>query len=272
MPHSARLASGKHLCAVSAAICTVIATVYALVGASSHVEAREQTLTSAALIADAHENAKVAAVLASERFRSVAGPIVATARTKADEVRRADPFKQLQKLGIDGEELREAALAFEVDTAPVDAIDLTEIDVAAIDAEDRRCLTEAIYYEARNQPVSGQMAVADVVLNRVKSKWYPNSVCEVVYQGSTRQTGCQFSFTCDGSLNAAIEPKAMRESKALATAILGGFHLPLSKSALNYHANYVSPYWAPTLHHTATVGDHVFYTPRHMLRLAMAGQ
>ena len=186
----------------------------------------------------------------------------------AEEEQQPDAFGQLESLGIDARSIKKAALRLGIATAAVETMDLGAIDVTALDAKERRCLTEAIYYEARGETAAGRMAVADVVLNRVAHKRYPNTICDVVYQGSSRRTGCQFSFTCDGSLNRPVEPKAMRQARALATSIMGGFRLPLSKGALNYHANYVSPYWAPKLHQTAVVDNHIFYTPTRTIRYA----
>ena len=121
------------------------------------------------------------------------------------------------------------------------------------------CLTQAVYYEARNQSDDGQRAVAQVVLNRVRHPSYPNSVCGVVFQGSERATGCQFSFTCDGSMYRAIEPGAWARAQEIArSALAGSVYRPVGL-ALNYHATYVRPYWAPSLRQQAVVGDHVFY-------------
>jgi hypothetical protein len=122
-----------------------------------------------------------------------------------------------------------------------------------------QCLTEAVYYEARNQSDDGQRAVAQVVLNRVRHPAYPNSVCGVVYQGSERATGCQFSFTCDGSLGWAIEPYAWERAGRIATAALrGSVYRPVGL-ATNYHTTAISPYWAPDLVPQIIVGDHIFY-------------
>ena len=169
------------------------------------------------------------------------------------------PFAQLDRLGLDGSALAEATEAAGLRLGALARFDLSRIDVAAIDADARRCLTQAIYYEARNQSLAGQMAVADVVLNRVENRRYPDDVCGVVFQGSKRTTGCQFSFTCDGSMKGRVERRAMVEAQTVATAVLGGFRLALTDGATNYHANYVQPYWAPTLAQTAQVGDHLFY-------------
>lgn len=137
--------------------------------------------------------------------------------------------------------------------------DFTALTVAKLDAEERNCLAQAIYYEARSEPRVGQLAVADVIFNRVKSAVYPNSICEVVFQGSERHTGCQFSFTCDGSMQARLNKRKWDQSEQLAGAILAGVHVPVSRNATHYHANYVDPYWAPNLTPTATIGVHKFY-------------
>lgn len=121
------------------------------------------------------------------------------------------------------------------------------------------CLTTAIYYEARSEPVAGQLAVAQVVLNRAASKHYPSSVCEVVYQGSERITGCQFSFTCDGSMQIAPRAKPWARTRASAiNAMLEMNSIPLGR-ATHYHTLAVNPIWSASLLRTANVGAHVFY-------------
>ena len=121
------------------------------------------------------------------------------------------------------------------------------------------CLTSAIYYEAGQESIEGQRGVAQVVLNRVRHPAFPSSVCGVVYQGSTRSTGCQFTFTCDGSLTRAPERSAWNRAREVAKAALAGFVQPSVGNATHYHANYVAPYWAPTLAKTAVIGAHIFY-------------
>jgi hypothetical protein len=121
------------------------------------------------------------------------------------------------------------------------------------------CLTSAIYYEAGEEPLAGQQGVAQVVLNRVRHPAFPSSVCGVVYQGSTRATGCQFTFTCDGSLARAPERSSWNRAREVARAALAGFVQPSVGNATHYHANYVAPYWAPTLAKTAAIGAHLFY-------------
>lgn len=121
------------------------------------------------------------------------------------------------------------------------------------------CMTSAIYYEAVNEPLDGQRAVAQVVINRVHHFSYPKSVCGVVYQGASRKTGCQFSFTCDGSLARRPSAAGWARSRAVARAALSGFVDGAVGLATHYHADYVFPYWAPTLVRQTVIGRHIFY-------------
>lgn len=122
-----------------------------------------------------------------------------------------------------------------------------------------QCLTAAIYYEARSEPDAGQRAVAQVVLNRVAHPAYPNTVCGVVYQGSERTTGCQFSFTCDGSLARRPQPMFWARAEDVARAALSGFVYSPVGLATHYHTIAVHPYWAPKLAYIGTIGAHRFY-------------
>jgi spore germination cell wall hydrolase CwlJ-like protein len=130
---------------------------------------------------------------------------------------------------------------------------------AADQARSLDCLTAAIYYEAATEPTDGQRAVAQVVLNRVRHPAYPASVCGVVFEGARRATGCQFSFTCDGSLRRAPMAAYWDRARAVAAAALGGYVYAPVGWATHYHANYVMPYWAPTLVKSANIGLHIFY-------------
>ncbi|WP_018998502.1 cell wall hydrolase [Hirschia maritima] len=122
------------------------------------------------------------------------------------------------------------------------------------------CLAEAIYYEARSEELGGHLAVAEVVQNRVASEHYPNSVCDVVYQGHKRVTGCQFSFTCDGSLRRKPYGEAWdRSVEVAAFAMMGLQDETVTGNATHYHTDYVSPYWRTSLIHTETIGTHIFY-------------
>jgi len=121
------------------------------------------------------------------------------------------------------------------------------------------CLTAAIYYEAATETAVGKRAVAQVVLNRVRHPAFPNSVCEVVMQGSNRPTGCQFTFSCDGSLYRRPSPLGWQSSRQIALAALSGSVDPSVGMATHYHANYVRPYWASSLDKVAVIGTHIFY-------------
>lgn len=130
---------------------------------------------------------------------------------------------------------------------------------AATSARALECLTSAVYYEAGQESADGQRAVAQVVLNRVRHSAFPASVCGVVYEGSTRATGCQFTFTCDGSLARGPALGAWQRARSVAEAALAGHVYEPVGNATHYHANYVVPYWAPTLTKNAVVGAHIFY-------------
>ncbi|QKG72232.1 cell wall hydrolase [Erythrobacter mangrovi] len=121
-----------------------------------------------------------------------------------------------------------------------------------------RCLAQAIYYEAALEPLSGQRAVAQVVLNRVRHPAYPNSVCGVVYEGANRPV-CQFSFTCDGSLLRSPVKSYWDRSQRIAREMLDGDSVPEVGTATHYHADYVVPRWAYTLGKITQIGRHIFY-------------
>ena len=121
------------------------------------------------------------------------------------------------------------------------------------------CLTAAVYYEAASETITGQRAVAQVVLNRMRHPAYPSSVCGVVFQGSHRATGCQFTFTCDGSLRRRPSASGWLRARSVATAALSGYVEPAVGHATHYHTTYVVPYWSSSLTKMRTVGSHIFY-------------
>lgn len=121
------------------------------------------------------------------------------------------------------------------------------------------CLTAAVYYEAGFEPAEGQRAVAQVVLNRVRHPLYPKTVCGVVFEGAERVSGCQFSFTCMGSLATPPQAAAYARSRQVAEAALSGSVLASVGQATHYHAAYVSPYWAANLFKVKAIGLHIFY-------------
>ncbi|WP_379546274.1 cell wall hydrolase [Qipengyuania sp. DSG2-2] len=122
-----------------------------------------------------------------------------------------------------------------------------------------QCLTQAIYYEAASESVGGQKAVAQVVLNRVMHPTYPRNVCGVVYQGSERRTGCQFSFTCDGSMRRKPSAGGWARARSVAAAALSGEVYAPVGYATHYHTIWINPYWASSLDHIGTIGAHRFY-------------
>jgi len=122
-----------------------------------------------------------------------------------------------------------------------------------------RCLTQAVYYEAALEPDEGQAGVAQVILNRVRDPNYPSSICGVVYQGAERNTGCQFTFTCDGNLARTPVPWAWERAKRVAERALAGAVAAKVGSATHYHADYVRPWWAPSLTKVSQTGAHIFY-------------
>jgi spore germination cell wall hydrolase CwlJ-like protein len=130
---------------------------------------------------------------------------------------------------------------------------------AADRAQALHCLTQAVYFESAREPAAGQAAVAQTVLNRLRHPDYPKSVCGVVYQGASLKTGCQFSFTCDGSLNQPILPSYWKEAEGVAKRALGGYVMAAVGEATHYHADYVQPYWSPSLVKITQIGAHIFY-------------
>ncbi len=133
-------------------------------------------------------------------------------------------------------------------------------DQAQRQAQERKCLAQAVYYEARSESRQGQIAVAEVVLNRVRHPLYPDSICDVVFQGSDRVTGCQFTFTCDGSMRRDPRGWAWSNANRIAVhAMLGFEDGGATNGATHYHTVAVQPYWSETLVRTRVVGSHIFY-------------
>ena len=140
-------------------------------------------------------------------------------------------------------------------------IDLSHIErISRPDGDDQwRCLAEAIYFEARGESLAGQVAVAEVVLNRVDSASYPATVCGVVKQGEKRRTGCQFSYMCDGRPERIGDKAAFAKAGAIAHLMLEGRPRILTGRATHYHTRAVRPVWSRNLVRTARIGAHIFY-------------
>lgn len=121
------------------------------------------------------------------------------------------------------------------------------------------CLTQAVYYEAATESLPGRRAVAQVVLNRVRSPEYPKTICGVVFEGAELATGCQFTFTCDGSLARTPEPKLWKEAEEIAQQALNGYVMREVGLATHYHTDWVVPYWMSSLVKLKQLGAHIFY-------------
>src|SRR5271165_4204869 len=130
-------------------------------------------------------------------------------------------------------------------------------------AKAEKCLAEAVYFEARGESALGQVAVAQVILNRAFSGKYPNTVCGVVYQNSHRHLACQFTFACDGIRDVVREPDMWERAKKIAAEMLDGkLWLPEVGKATHYHATYVHPGWVREMKKMYRLGVHIFYRPR----------
>jgi spore germination cell wall hydrolase CwlJ-like protein len=128
---------------------------------------------------------------------------------------------------------------------------------------EQRCLAEAVYFEARSEPEEGQAAVAQVVLNRVRSGLYPGSICGVVYQNRHRHLACQFTFACEGKSLRISDRDSWASAKRVAESVLEGrTYLEDVGSSTHYHADYVRPRWARKLKKMDVIGRHIFYKLR----------
>lgn len=129
------------------------------------------------------------------------------------------------------------------------------------------CLATAIYFEARGEPTAGQVAVANVIVNRVNDRRYPDTICEVVQQGPTHRWAphvpirhrCQFSFYCDGKPEVVTDTRAYDKAVDIAKRVLNGEVADITDGATHYHATHVLPEWASTKTHTVTINNHIFY-------------
>ncbi|HCP81733.1 MAG TPA: cell wall hydrolase [Octadecabacter sp.] len=125
--------------------------------------------------------------------------------------------------------------------------------------EQWRCLAEALYFEARGESVRGMFAVGEVIMNRVDSSRYPNTLCSVINQGTGRQFACQFTYTCDGAAEVIHEQAAWAKVGKVARLLIDGAPRQLTDGATHYHTRAVNPRWARVFPRTATIGSHHFY-------------
>ncbi|GAB4392393.1 MAG: hypothetical protein Tsb0032_07860 [Kiloniellaceae bacterium] len=127
--------------------------------------------------------------------------------------------------------------------------------------EELTCLAQNIYFEARSEPIEGKLAVAHVVMNRVASRYFPDTVCGVVQDGTDEVLHrCQFSWYCDGKADEVEDKTAWKEAKKLASKVYWGRAEDPSGGALWYHADYVKPVWRKAFAKGPQIGRHIFYT------------
>lgn len=195
--------------------------------------------------------ARIAAVAPSET-RSVAPPGVADAIGAREAEIVEDYRSTISPPAFTGGTVRRAGRGY---TPP--RLDLTT--PARVPTNDVECLTQAVYYEARNESAEGQAAVAEVVMNRSRSGAYPRSVCAVVYQRNSRT--CQFTFTCDGAIGRyPIDTRKWARAERIAREVYDGRSASLLPGdSVNYHANYVRPSWGARLERVRQIGAHIFY-------------
>lgn len=203
----------------------------------------------------------------TEDFRIVAG-LPDTDVSIEPPTDGARDMEQIEELAAhDQEALGKADDAQNVQQAELLAVDAAgNVDLEAIrhvkvgqKSDEWACLAQALYFEARGETLMGQVAVAEVILNRVDSRKYPNSVCGVISQGEGRGKGCQFSYRCDGHSDAIRETKAYNQVGKVAWVMLQGKPRIVTGDATHYHTTQVRPRWAKKLVRTARIGDHIFY-------------
>jgi spore germination cell wall hydrolase CwlJ-like protein len=167
--------------------------------------------------------------------------------------RNRSAVEEIARRVVEVDEIDVAALPDRISPAVLNRMPRVEGD------QEWQCLAEAIYYEARGEPLEGQIAVAEVVLNRVDDRRYPNSVCGVTKQGAERGRGCQFSYACDGRPEQMTSAGPRLQAQKLAGIMLAGHDRVVTDGATHFHARYVRPGWASRLTRTAQIGQHIFY-------------
>jgi spore germination cell wall hydrolase CwlJ-like protein len=154
-----------------------------------------------------------------------------------------------------------AELAYARETTPATAFDrLVDKNGKSVSEKDLWCMATAIYFEARSESYRGQVAVGQVVMNRLAHKIYPKTICNVVFQNQHMRNACQFSFACDGIPERVTEPKAWAQAEEIAKGVINGtLYITEVGKATHYHATYVYPHWAPRLKKNTKIGHHIFY-------------
>jgi spore germination cell wall hydrolase CwlJ-like protein len=174
-------------------------------------------------------------------------------RVAALSARNRSAVEAAARRTVPADQIDVAALPSQITTSVLDRLPRVEGDA------EWRCLAEAIYYESRGEPLDGQIAVAEVVLNRVDSRRYPNSICGVVHQGIERGRSCQFSYACDGRPERMADTGPRIRAEKLAAIMLAGRPRTVTDGATHFHARYVRPDWASRFVRTAAIGQHLFY-------------
>ena len=219
-----------------------------------------------------------ARIAALRNPEAAAKPVEAKAKTKAEEaeeriaVAALDP--KLSAAALDAiDALAPGAdapvpltmskeLAYAREDLPATVFDGTVRNAKGNKVSDKElwCMATAIYFEARGESYRGQVAVAQVVMNRVGHKLYPDSICGVVYQNQSKRNACQFSFACDGIPETVNDQKSWKQAQQIARDVVSGKeYLPEVGYATHYHATYVRPHWAPRMKKVTKIGMHVFY-------------
>lgn len=152
-------------------------------------------------------------------------------------------------------------LAYARDTMPATAFDkLVDKNGKAVSEKELWCMATAIYFEARSESYRGQVAVGQVVMNRLHHRLYPDTICNVVFQNEHMRNACQFSFACDGIPEKVTEKKAWAQAEEIAKGVINGtLYITEVGKSTHYHATYVYPHWAPRLKRNTKIGHHIFY-------------
>jgi spore germination cell wall hydrolase CwlJ-like protein len=179
---------------------------------------------------------------------------------------RGDPDLKQSALGPSSNDESGQSFASKGEVTGIDQRPYTPAERLALAGAGRakaeKCLANAVYFEARGEPVRGQIAVAQVVMNRVFSPFYPNDVCGVVYQNAHRHNACQFTFACDGIPDIVTEPDAYERAKRIARDMLDGkLWMPEVAKSTHYHAFWVHPDWVNEMKKVYKLGVHAFYRP-----------
>jgi spore germination cell wall hydrolase CwlJ-like protein len=182
-------------------------------------------------------------------------PIDAAASSALAAIDQVMPMPDIMPVSAPG------ALAYARETTPATAFDLlVDKHGKKVSEKELWCMATAIYFEARSESYRGQIAVGQVVMNRMGHRIYPKSICNVVFQNQNMRNACQFSFACDGIPERVTEPKAWAQAEEIATGVINGTLYETAVGAsTHYHATYVYPHWAPKLKKNVKIGRHVFY-------------